>query len=189
MKIVVTLILIVVAVVVFVVPIRSLLDGAKPLEAESVALNEALNNAIRIRAERDKLNAQYSAFDINDKDKLNKLLPSHVDSVRLILEINNIARLHNMQINNVKINAIENSRPDSSGQIVPATITSNKFAFMTLTFAVESDYLSFKAFLDDLEKSLRIADVTSLAFSSDKGTTNTYGVAIKTYWLNNPPKP
>ena len=44
-------------------------------------------------------------------------------------------------------------------------------------------------FLDDLEKSLRIADVTSLAFSSDKGAKNTYGVAIKTYWLNNPPKP
>src|SRR3989344_2380758 len=187
MKVIVTLILVIVAIVVFVVPVKALLDNSKPLEVERAELNEALNNAIRIRARRDNLNTQYSSFSIEDRDKLHKLLPSHVDSVRLILEINNIARLHDMQINNVKINAVENSRTDNSGQIVPVTPSSNKFASMTLTFSVESDYLTFKSFLNDIEKSLRVADVTSLAFTTGKGVTNTYGVAVKTYWLNNPP--
>lgn len=193
MKFIITIILIVSAVIVFVFPARNLLDSVKPLELEQAALNEALNNAIRIRAERDKLNVRYSSFTLADADKLNKLLPSHVDSVRLILEVNNIARLHSMQLDNVKIDSVESGRQENttSGQIVPVILASNKFASMTLSFSVKSDYHSFKDFLADLEKSLRIVDVTSLTFSVDttNQNQNVYGVAIRTYWLNNAPKP
>ena len=90
MRLIITIILVVAAVIIFVFPTRGLLDVARPMEEERAQLEEALGNAKQIRAERDKLQERYNSFRTEDINKLHKLLPSHVDSVRLILDINTI---------------------------------------------------------------------------------------------------
>jgi Tfp pilus assembly protein PilO len=53
-----------------------------------------------------------------------------------------------------------------------------------VSFKVDSDYETFVSFLQDVEKSLRIVDVTDLTFTApDKSTNYDFGITIKTYWL------
>src|SRR3989344_4468631 len=98
MRLLVTIILIISAGIVFVFPTRNILDSTKPLDGERAALEEALGNAKNIRAERDKLQERYNSFKTEDIEKLHKLLPSQVDTVRLILDINGIAANHGMRL-------------------------------------------------------------------------------------------
>jgi len=48
------------------------------------------------------------------------------------------------------------------------------------------DYLSFKKFLDRLEKNMRLLDVVSIDFSSSLAQGTDYNIALRTYYLISP---
>ena len=139
--------------------------------------DQALNNSRVILKKRDDLAAQYKLFSEKDLDSIKKLLPDHVDNVQLILDINGIAKSRGMTLKSIKIDEGDSS----SGKVIGPN--KNPYSSILVSFKVTSSYQDFISFLDDMEQSLRIVDVTSLSFkSNDKGIYD-YDVTIKTYWL------
>ena len=58
------------------------------------------------------------------------------------------------------------------------------YGTLTLSFNVTASYTTFLAFMRDLERSLRILDISSIKFgASDTSQVYDYEVTIKTYWL------
>ncbi|MEA1929886.1 MAG: type 4a pilus biogenesis protein PilO [Patescibacteria group bacterium] len=156
-----------------------LLAEIDELKVEKATLNEGLDNAKELRLVLDQLLETYNNFNPNDVDRLDKFLPNNVDNVRLIIDINNIARPYNMNIRNLRIKADE-ERGEAS--VIEGGSTLNKGA-VVLGFSVSGSYSNFQAFLDDLARSLRLVDSVSVSFSSNERNFYNYNVEIQTYWL------
>jgi len=148
----------------------------KELRIEQADYDRALSNSKELQAERDKLLTKFNNMSASDLDKLTKLLPDNIDNVRLIIDIDNIASTYGMRVRNFKTETGETSEVVGLNQ--------TPYGTLTLTFSTTATYSTFLAFMNDLEKSLRLIDVASVQFAaSDVNQLYDYSVSIKTYWL------
>jgi Tfp pilus assembly protein PilO len=148
------------------------------LRAEEKTYDQALNQSRELQEIRDSLLSRYNTFSQQDIDRLKKLLPDHVDNVRLILDIDGIASKYNMRTRNVKVSEVgsEDSKIIGTNQSFVDSVV--------LSFSVASTYNNFVLFIKDLESSLRIVDLEGLSFTSaGEGEVFNFNVSIKTYWL------
>jgi len=194
------LILISIAVAGFLTLVKPFYDGIAAIRAQATAYDQALTNSKALENERDKLVRKYNSFDPVDLENLAKLLPDNVDNIRLILEIEKIAAPYGMALKNVKYEAAKAASTASVespriGQIEgAATVVAaspGDYGTWNLEFSVTGAYDDFLSFVQDLEKNLRIVDITSIDFSSGAGGSGgqdevyTYSFKIRTYWLKN----
>ena len=153
-------------------------QSIKTLRVQAAQYDKALTQSKLLLAQRDTLKKKYDEIPQESLDRLKKLAPDSVDNVRLIIDINGIAARRGMTIRNIKI---QSGNAGKQGAIGP---DNNPYGSIILSFSVSAPYDSFRGFLQDLEKSLRIVDITSLGFTaSDKGDVYDYNLALRTYWL------
>lgn len=149
-------------------------------QAEKKGIDEALVSAQKVKKMQDSLLAQVHATDATTLERLNKLLPDGTpDNVQLIIDVNNIALKYgpNMALRNIKVR-IDNGT--ATGKIGP---NNKKYGTAVMNFSVTGPYTALKGFLNDLETSLRLIDVTGLSFVASDKDTYEYNFEIKTYWL------
>lgn len=154
--------------------------------------SQALNSAQKLQEERDALSLKYRNFDPDVIARLSKLLPDNVDNIRLVIDIQNMAKSYGMSISNTKFDA--NPIKNATGQtaqlsaLSPADVASSNSPYGTfnIEFTTVGNYDNFLSFLKDVESSLRLTDVVSVDFSSDMTDATkpyTYTVKLQTYWL------
>src|SRR5512146_3193472 len=80
------------------------------LKQEVAQLDGLLAEASEFQKLKSQLMDRYNALPSDTLARLNKLLPDHVDNVRLILDVDSLAAQDNLTLDNVII-----STPDSSG--------------------------------------------------------------------------
>ncbi|MFH1608469.1 MAG: hypothetical protein ABH951_00415 [Patescibacteria group bacterium] len=195
------IILIGIAVAVFFMFTSPLYTEMSVLKAQVASYNEALNNSKSLEAERDKLTEKYNNIDKNNLNKLEKMLPDNVDNIRLILEIEKLSLPYGMLLKDVKYDTKSEDEKTTTNNVVVqsrnniALQEDNKdYGSWDLEFSTQGSYFDFLNFVKDIEKNLRIVDITSVQFSSNTGAgisttqplnTYKYGFKIKTYWLKN----
>src|SRR3989338_6117243 len=168
-------------------------DTAKALEAQIAEYNQALDKAAELQQLKQSLLSRYNAFNTGDLDRLHKLLPDHVDNVRLILDLDSLASHYGLALQNVDVSSSEAVAAKSQTAIGAIGAGNQKYDSLTLKFSTTGTYGNFLQFLADLESSLRIVDLASLSIASAGGesvrTTGgveplyTYTIALRTYWL------
>jgi Tfp pilus assembly protein PilO len=147
--------------------------------------DEALQKATELQELKQTLLSRYNAFDPVEIDRLHKLLPDHIDNVRLILDLDGIAGRNGLALQNVVVST-PISAQDSQTAIGSLGASKLKYDSVTLSFTTQGTYETFLRFLVDLESSLRIVDLVSLELTqAASGAQATYGysVTIRTYWL------
>ena len=176
-----------------------LYNDISQLRTQVASYNEALNNSKALENERDKLTAKYNSINPEYLVKLTKLLPENIDNIRLILEIEKIASPYGMILRDVKYNTtnkvVANVPASGIAGISQAGISQSAqkdYGVWDLEFSTSGTYNNFMNFMKDLEKNLRIVDVSSIDFSSSVGLAGgtspdsyKYSFKIKTYWLKN----
>ena len=173
-------ILIVVAAGLFIAYTNPQYQEVKILQAQVASYDQALTQSSQLRAARDTLLSKRNTFSTDDVRKLERILPDNVDNIRLIIDIDNIAARHGLQIKNVALGA--SSASDSANQ--PAAVgQQDGVGVVELGFTVSASYDKFLDFLTDLEQSLRIVDVEEMRFSTSAGDQTAFSLRIKTYWL------
>ena len=179
MKLILPLISLVGAVIIFFGPTRGALQATEPLVTKRADLEEALQNAQKIQAVRETLQERYNSFSSSDLARLHKMVPSHVDNVRLVIDVNGMAERYNMVLKDIEIgqtvDAIENP--------VSGTIAGDTPQHLDIRFTVSGNYESLRLFLDDLARSLRIVDITDLTFSARNVDLYDFSISLRTYWL------
>lgn len=159
-------------------------DGVATLRSENESYDLALEKAAELQRLKQSLLSRYNAFNPADIERLHKLLPDHVDNVRLVLDLDTLASKHGIALQNVVI-----SRPNAAEEGRGNTIGPSQRTFESLTFqfSTTGTYDSFKTFLTDLEESLRIVDVVDLSIAAAAVQTGepvySYNVTLRTYWL------
>ena len=149
----------------------------KSLMVEEQKFDGALDKSKELQEARDTLLSRYNEFSSSDLEKLRKLLPDNVDNVRLILDIDGIASRYGMRTKNVIT-----TRSSASAEGVIGT-TGKPYETVTLSFTVTATYKNIISFLRDIEKSLRIVDVTELSLTDSEGSLYEYNISVETYWL------
>ena len=155
-------------------------EGIKELSAEAAQYDKALTQSSQLRSARDELLAKRNTFATDDVRKLERVLPDNVDNIRLIIDIQNIAARYHLQVRNVALGA---SSADSQGGALSVGSGSQAVGSVELGFGISATYNDFIAFLQDLEKSVRVVDVEAITFSTSDGDQQNYKLQIKTYWL------
>lgn len=180
------------------------------LQVDEQNYTNALTKTAEIERFRTGLAAKFDALNPSDVEEVEKLLPDHIDTVRLILDINNIAARYGMSLADIVLSApgVVSGAP-SNGVLAAqrqntifsgATANTNPdigpssspYGTVKLGFNVTGTYDNFLRFLGELEASLRIVDVTSLSFRTAKpvsgqaplpSDTFNYSMTIRTYYL------
>lgn len=178
------------------------------LQTDEQNYRNALTKSKEIERSITDLSAKFSALKPTDVEKVEKLLPDHIDTVRLILDINNAAAKYGMSLNDIVLSApgvvsgsaiSANSFANSPNPVLARTIVNSNqdigpsgspYGSVRLGFNVSGSYDNFLRFLGELESSLRIVDVTSLSFRTAKTTATqapsdiyNYSMTIRTYYL------
>ena len=151
-------------------------DKVQELKKDEKLFDNALNNSKKLQQMREDLLAQYNSFPTADLERLEKILPNHVDNVRLIRDIDGMAIRYGMSLRAVSVELTDSTSGEINTDI-------EDYGSIILTFSVTGPYKTFLRFLEDLEKSLRVVDVIRVSFSSDEKDLYEYNVSIQTYWL------
>ena len=202
MKIIFPLSCIIIAVVLFFAVIDPMYSDVRQLRADVATYNVALSNSTELQKTRDSLINVYKNVSREDKDKLEHLLPSSINNIGLILEIEKIANLHGMPIGNIQFdvkNLQSKGNANATGgenSIVVAEGNPDQYlpyGIFPMEFEIEGRYDNFLLFLKDLELNLRVVDIQNVSFkvpanSVIQGGTadpNVYSYTLKvnTYWL------
>lgn len=154
----------------------------RTLREEESTLKLALDRARELQTVRDQLISRKGAFSTSDLERLEKMLPDHVDNVRLALDMDSLAAQYSMRIRNVLVEKTGDTRATAARQVQVGP-DERAYESMRISFTVSGPYATFRSFLADLETSLRLVDVESLSFSATDTGVYDYTVSLRTYWL------
>jgi hypothetical protein len=160
----------------------------------------AIDNAQKLISVRDQVLKSYNDISADDRDRIDKMVPDTVDNIRLIIDLNSVALQHGFSLKNITAAAKSDSSgaspsaqgapalapssaglsPSAAGSLSIATPTLDT---VTVSFNVTAPYQQFISFMQDLEASLRIMDITHLTVSANDTGTYDFGVQLTTYWL------
>lgn len=163
-------------------------EDIRAFEARISGYNEALERATELQQLKQSLLSRYNAFDPSNIERLRKLLPDHVDNVRLVLDLDNLAARHGMALQNVVISDPTDS-DIASGTISASGRSRQKYDSLVLRFNTQGTYENFVAFLGELESSLRLVDLVELELDRLSGVPTQgqqlyrFNITLQTYWL------
>ena len=196
MKNIISLILIAAAVWIFwsyTDPIYKEAGGLKEVKAD---YKTKLAQANEFRQKYENLAVEYQSFSEADLTRLSRLVPVTVDTVRLVMDVNDIAAKQGLLIKNIKISeptkeTNEKNSPTPGAGLTPEVVrlgpADQGFNSIDLSFSVTGNYEQFVAFLQDLEMGLRILDVTEIKFggAADSAKVDSYdfNLGLRAYWL------
>ena len=152
----------------------------KELVEERTRYSDALQKTQEIEDVRKGLLSRFNAIPLEDRERIEKLLPDHIDSVRLIIDVNNIASQYDMTLRNISLVDSDSQAAESSVGIGPQDTL---FKGVGLKFNVAGSYDNFRSFLRDLEQSLRLVDVRTVSFIAQDNSYD-YSVTLLTYKLS-----
>jgi Tfp pilus assembly protein PilO len=179
MRLLIPTILVLSSIGLFFVFINPTYGELKVLKENEAQYDEALTKSREIQTLRDELLGKRNSYSTADLDRLAKLLPDNVDNVRLILDLDGIASAYGIRIKNMQIQR-DQTASSQQGAVGPSQ---RPYDSVVLTFSFASTYENLVRFLQDLESSLRIVDVTRLSFTEPSGDLAEYTISIRTYWL------
>jgi len=176
----INLVLIVLAIGLFYTWTSPQYDQVKVLQASAGEYQNVIENAVRIAEDRDRLLVDYETIPRAEVERLFKVLPDHVDTVGLAVDLDAIASRYGISIKEVTVE----SDAKRNSKLVTLPDYDAPYSKVVVSFSFVSNYQNFSKFLVDLEKSLRIMDVKSVAFRvSDVAGLYEHNLSVETYWL------
>ncbi|PIR82762.1 hypothetical protein COU20_00320 [Candidatus Kaiserbacteria bacterium CG10_big_fil_rev_8_21_14_0_10_59_10] len=161
-------------------------ERAQALRLELGQYDAALNKADELQRLKQMLLSRYNALDPLDINRLHRLLPDHVDNVRLVLDLDTLAAQYGLAIQNVVISEPTSRSADRA--TIGTAQAKQAFDSLTMRFSTRGTYQNFVRFIEDVETSLRIVDLTALTISRESTEPGAepmyrYDITLRTYWL------
>lgn len=168
-RIIISLVFIATAIAIFFMWTSRSLEDIDGLNKKKDEYNYILERDKEIKKIRDEKIADLKVISQENLDKLNKILPSKVENVKLIIDMTDIINRRGI--------ALKSIDAKSSGA------SSDNINTASIDFSVESSYETFLLFLEDMEKSLRLIDIKSLSLTpTDKVNLYNFNVKAVTFW-------
>ncbi len=160
--------------------------------------SQAIANADNLIKVRDQVLKDFNSLSVEDRSRLDKMVPNTTDNIRLIIDLNSIARRRGMSLKNIKAVAADKTGSSQKPAIiaVPTGVTSMNMEAnsignistptldtVNISFTVSAPYQQFIEFMRDIESNLRIMDLSKLTVTASDTGIYDFGVQISTYWM------
>ncbi len=158
--------------------------AVQELKSQSNQYQLALDKAKELEQERDVLLTKYNNFSQEDINRINRILPNKVNTVKLITDIDSVAARYGITIRSV---SVTQTNLDNAQAVVTEGVPEKLYNTTTIAFKFSSTYPNLVQFLKDLEKSVQMIDMQFVRFevgeSDDSSGVHSYEVSFNTYWL------
>jgi Tfp pilus assembly protein PilO len=161
------------------------IDVLKEIQTKNASYSNAIGNARDLIAKRDTVNKAYGQISPEDAARLDKMLPDNIDNVRLIIDVNGIGARHGLTLRGLRTSAGSEATAGTKTQAQTTAMGTGagQVGVVTVSFSVSTTYDNFISFIQDVERSLRIMDISKVTLSANDNGVYDYGVELKTYWL------
>ena len=176
-------ILIILAVALYFTYTSGVWNDAMAVKAVNDQYTGAISSAEQLISVRDKVLKDYNNISADDRDNLDKVIPNTVDNIRLIIDLNSVALQHGFSLKNITAAAKESSISSSGQNGQSFSIATPTLDTVAVSFSVSAPYQQFISFMQDLEASLRVMDITHLTVTANDTGTYDFSVQLNTYWL------
>ena len=155
------------------------------LQGEIQSLDAALETAVQVRQEQARLTQERASIPETTLDRVKKMLPDNVDNVQLILDVDGIASASGVRISDIGIDESSQGSSDGADAVGQRVLIQEEAPYnsLLLSFTATATYDQFKAFLRDIEQSLRTLDVVEISFSESETGVYQFDMRIRVYWL------
>lgn len=183
------LILIILSAGIYFTVTQQIFAGAQAVKTVNDQYSSALSNASALISTRDEVLKEYNAVSDADRARLDKMIPSSVDNIRLIIDLNSLALRHGFSLAGVKAAAADDTTGSPNTSLTTAdgsplsSISTPTLDTVSVSFSATAGYDQFISFLQDIESDLRVMDLVDLSISSATNGNFTYQVKFQTYWL------
>ena len=144
-----------------------------PTQAAIASSDQALAAAASFKAKENELAAAKNAILPEDLARLEKLLPSSVDNVAIILDLNALAARSGMVLSDIGVTPPAEDQAALQGSI----------GSVDLTLTATGTYKAFRTFLSGIERSARMLDVIRVSVRGSDTGVYAYSMTIRLYWL------
>lgn len=149
------------------------------LMSQKQKYEDSLSVVRNIENKKTELYTQFNAISPEAKKSIETVLPSSLDFVRLISQIDASASKYGISIDKITSREVGASVGNSIENAEPEKV----YRSSVIGFSFTSNYEKFNQFLDDLEKSLRILDVRLVKINVQENGVYAYEVEFETYWF------
>ncbi len=146
-------------------------QGVTALSTLNSQYDDILIQASSLSTTAKGLEEKYISIPEDLKQKMGIMLPSSVDPVYLVSEINSIANKNNLTLGSISYNE----------KASPAGVLSS----YVVSFSVKTTYDKFKAMMHDYETSLRLFTIKGVVFTvpEKEGDLIPFQVNLEAYYL------
>lgn len=177
---------IVIALVIFFFYSKPMFAEMRVLQEQTAQYSDAVKKAQDLNTElSDKLKKKRS-YDTESINRLNALVPESINEVKVLTDLSEIARSHNMLFGNINVTNSDNEKSDST--VPDPSVSTGDVSYENITntgiaFSLIGTYDQFKSFLSDIERSLVLMEVTGITFTTGEGDLQQYEVSIQLFAL------
>ena len=177
----------IISIIIIVVSIGSVVVFGMPqyekyqtLNMEQAGYTTILDNAKRLKQTQAELVTKSNQITVEDRAKLEKIIPDNPNNVPLILDLSTVAGQYGIRFQSIKT---EEQKPEINHQKKIETLPAD-IGILRVDIVMTGTYAGITEFVRTIEKSLRIIDITGLSFSAgeDKPTIIAT-LSFRTYWL------
>lgn len=160
---------------------RVVSGGIFSLQQEIKAVNEALENARRLREEMSTLEARYRSISPASLASVDKMVPSDPKIILLYPELIKIAETSGLFLENISVGLVKETSVRDQ--------TTEGLQSIDISFSAVGNYSQLLSFLSDISSNIRIMDIDSLVISpfvsrdEPRDDVYNYSFNIKAYWL------
>jgi Tfp pilus assembly protein PilO len=158
---------------------------------QETRVNQALEKAKLLESKTGELTARLGDIERDDVQmkRLKTLLPDTVDPVRLVIDIDALARKHGVTVTSFDLPQRDQQQYADSAET--SMLDARPVGEATMRVVAHGGYSNLKAFTQSLEKSLTLVDIAQLSFSkfdliAQEGAPVgglQASFVIKTHWL------
>lgn len=180
-QIVLAVIFILIAVGLFFGLTTGVLDKVNAARAERASLQDVRTRFNDIRKAKNELIDAYNSVSEDNIARINKVAPSSVNEGDLLVAFEKMSKSNGLLLKSIEI------KPAVKQDVGVLVVKEDPYDTVSIMATLDGSYESLKAFLGDLDKSLRIIDITSLSFHvGDNSSTYEYLLEARAYLKKQP---
>lgn len=179
-----------ISIIVFLFVTKPMYAEVADIQSERKNYEEVTNQYKDFNAKVDALLSKKNAVSIEDREKLDQMIPETIDIPRLFVDIEHMVMSHNMQLKGITAGSsgevfqdksVDDGAVSEDGSVgnAPVVLKSQE-----LSFNVVGSYDDFKNMLQSLESNLLFMEITSLNINSTDGPFQDFAITIEVYMLS-----
>ena len=152
-------------------------EAKKAIQAD----NDALAAAGEFTAKQNELASARNAIDPGNLSRLESFLPDSVANVGLILDLNALAARSGISLSSIDV--AQSAASGSGNNTALPAAGDSPVGSIDLQLSAIGTYASLHAFLEGVERSVRLLDLTELTVKGSDTGVYTYTMSMRLYWL------